>query len=300
MKTRKNLLTLLLLFTALAHAQAQQDEPYREIFLGNHYQFYKGCLLKAKETPPNKRLPVYSYLYFQLSEDTYSHSFYFSDRDEKDIPPAELVKDREFKVTDVITPESESHLYDPVFVLQDISSGQVLYYRYTFHYANNDNTEEVAHYQPDFHFLVKNIRYTKKSARLNMEVFAYSDIYTSINTPDANIMMCKTTEKGKRTYDLMLWIKKPDNGETTRGVQVFFNDGTVYSKDVEVEYDTNLGYSAFIPLTSAELKLFSRKKIQSFKLGSHQQPVTDIFAELFPLYVKALKKATPKNVPPMR
>lgn len=118
---------------------------------------------------------------------------------------------------------------------------------------------------------------------------------TSFNTPYLyGVSLLKYIKNSKTTYYLSLSTIGYTYTTNRTGVVILFNDKTEFRKpSTKIDYDalsssSGYRYSAFIPLTIAEVKKFSQKKIYKFKLYIYESDTHYEWESLFPEYVNCL------------
>lgn len=107
------------------------------------------------------------------------------------------------------------------------------------------------------------------------------------------ISISKVIIKGKSVYYLSLQTKGATLNTNIKGVYLLFTDGKKWIKmneAVDLDYDEGYNYSAFIRLSSEDLKLFQTKKVSRFRLYIYDGNVSYSDSERFILQTNFIQK----------
>ena len=289
----KKLLLLFILITTFLKGQAQTT--FEHNFLGKDFFLYKGALFKLTDDPIS-----------ELNFTFYSDLKYCqSPFDENVIYPLKnnimvcTVKDsimnRIFFVESIVdktgqewNETSETDYFSmPLFVLKDTLTGQKIYYKYDKKHEGSFpfNTSKINY--PVNYFCEK---IEKEKDEFTGELKFNSPIMNGIKI--SPIIIYKYINKGKAVYYLSLMTYGNTFNINKTGVIILFKDGTKWTRASEIDVDTEsygFKYSAFISLTTADLTIFSTKKIKKFRLYIYDEEVNSSDSDKFKLFTKCIK-----------
>ena len=282
---------LVLLLTLIGfRANAQQFAPN---FLGADYLRYKGILLKAN--PKETALSHLFYAELKASMDPYSSPVLYPEAQDAFNSIGDSLANRIFVVEDILGDDgsalTNSALLpdNAIFILKDTTSDQRIYYRYDVKFEHR------------FSFTTAQIRYDKK--QLCGEVERSIDDFTgmiTLRSPFTNglvlnrLSIQKTVSKIGTKYYLSLHAYGNSVVVDGKGVIMLFADGSKLSKsaDIEVEPDKDqYKYTAFIPVTAADLLALSTKRIKKYRLYIFDEDVSASEADKFRLFTKCVMES---------
>jgi hypothetical protein len=273
---------LFILFFILITFKSNSQE-YKKTFLGKDVSAYKGLFLKLEEKafatthnfysePPVKafQAPVY--------KPTTKYNF---------VTDTSALIGREFLVQNV-SPYNASAYSDrqSLFELKDINNNEIIYFIYDSEYDFN------------FPFKVKGFKYNSdyfsKYIEREMDDFTGQVTLRSPILNDISISKFIKNPTSAPTYYLRLSVRGSTLNYNGKGVIVLFKDGTKWSRpnekiDVEIVKGEGWGYRAFITLTNEDLKLFSTKEVNKFRLYIYDNSNPDE-VDRFQYYTQAIIK----------
>jgi hypothetical protein len=248
-------------------------QEFKKVFLGKDWNDYKGLHLKYKIGTIGGTTHNF---YSSQPTKSFQEPVYGRTRQYNFVTDTNTIKDRDFLVVNV-TPFNTS-VYENRNALFELNDGkETLYFIYDSQYDFN------------FPFEVKGFNYSSDYVMKDIEKEV--DDFTgdiTMNTPITNdVSIMKVIKKGqiKPTYYLDLETRGSTLNYNGKGVIVLFKDGTKWSKpdekiDTKVVKGDGWGYRAFITLTEQDLRLFSTKEIDKFRLyiyDNHRPDDTDKF-----------------------
>ena len=115
-----------------------------------------------------------------------------------------------------------------------------------------------------------------------------------LGNPLSTIHLIKYINKNKATYYIDLMTQGRTVFVGWKGAILLFTDGTKMKKpnakiNIEVS-DYGYRYTAFIPVTQADLKVLSSKNIDKFRLSIFDGPLSPKDAGMFKVYAKNIIK----------
>lgn len=178
----------------------------------------------------------------------------------------------------------------PVFLLKDINSELIVYYKYINSY----------YWLSDFPFLIGGCKPSSFSFMINRKIDDFTseiDFRSAQKIGGYNLpfVMIKTILKGKILYFLKLTTRASTISIGERGVIILFEDGTKITKpNVLVDYNSNAStrydYFAFIPLTLAELAILKTKKVKKYRLFIYDDEFNAFEQNLLNYFAKSISE----------
>ena len=111
-----------------------------------------------------------------------------------------------------------------------------------------------------------------------------------LGTPARTVHLIKTINRGKVQYFMRLMTQGSSVVVDGKGVYILFTNGTKLMKEgakVTVDTDHNgYSYSAFLLLTSSDLKILASKNIKKFRLYIFDGELNERESEQFRIYAK--------------
>ena len=269
---------------------AQQFQPN---FLGADYLRYKGVFLKLDTKASGLSHMFYNSL--EAGSTPYNNAVLYPEQTYTFNTVGDSLAKRVFVVEDILggdgrALESKTDLPDDaVFILKDTATDKRIYYRYDVKFEHR------------FPFITSRIQFDKK--QLCAEIDRSVDDFTravTFRSPQSNgfeltkISIQKTVSKTGTRYYFSLRAYGSSVVVDGKGVIILFTDGTKLSKsvDIDVEADKDqFEYTAFIPLTSADLLLLSTKKIKKYRLYIFDEEVSASEADKLRLFTKCVMEA---------
>lgn len=267
-------------------------------FLENDFLLYKGQLLIInKDATSGFGNTFYNNL--KYCKDNFNDNVLYPEKQYKWNTSKNLLSNRIFKVENIVdkngntwTNEMRSPygLDEPIFILKDTITNQIIYFKY--------NTQ----YDFEFPFLCSKINYSKEylSSKLDRRLDDFTG-KISISTPViykselSPVIMHKDIQNEQIVYYLSLNTKDRTLSTNNSGVIILFTDGTKWSADEKINVEAGdkryYNYSVFIKLTDNDVIALSKKKINKFRLGIYDESVNSIFADKFMMFVNCLKDA---------
>lgn len=264
------------------------SQEFEEIFLEKNFVLYRKCLVKLKDD----FIPNISFYRSLNSAVNNELPVLFPSVESKWSTDKDSIKNRIFKVESVfdhrglpifIEDEIKMGYYDePIFCLKDTTTNQRMYYRYD------------TNYEREFPFLCKGINLDKKYLEKDIErIVDKYDGKITINSPlSKDVVLIKVIKNNQVSYYLSLSTIGRTLNIGKYGVNLIFKDGTKWNKQAKIDVETHSGgswkYSAFIKLNSQDLKLFSNKYIDSFRLYIYDNERNGVYGKIFKEYVELI------------
>lgn len=286
----KQLFFLLILIQLPFGIVAQQFQPN---FLGNKYLTYKGISLRLK----SEGILGFQHTFYgklKYCENQYDNNVLYPDPKHDFLTIRDSLVNKVFVVENIINDvgislSSESLTENPIFVLRDIKTDEIVYFRYDSRYEHN------------FPFNTSKVILSKETLCSNIEkeideftgVIKLSSPITD-NNRLSSMVIHKNISKNKPFYYLSVRAFGSNVVLNGRGCTVLFTDGTKWTKSVKIDVDVNSDgyvYSAFITLTPTDLLIFSNKLIKKYRLYVFDEDIKLISAEKFKLFVKCIKES---------
>ncbi|SHE42611.1 hypothetical protein [Pedobacter caeni] len=282
----------ILVFSFIAGKSTAQK--FTNNYLADDFKFYKGALLKLNP----EATYGFNHSFYEKMEyvrQSYDGRMIYPQREHHLGTQRDSLLNRVFSVQNIVNRSGgdyndEIYLEDPILVLQDTLSKQLIYYVYN------------AKYEHAFPFLTSPIKYNERELCSRIE--RYVDDFTgkiTINSPmfsgtRMNKMgIDKVVKKGKVAHYLSLNTNAGTLNVRKRGAYIIFTDGTKWSRpteEIDVDADKDgYRYSAFITLTASDLLTFSTKEIKKFRLFIYDENVNPAVGVKFRTYVKCVRKA---------
>ena len=286
----RKLFFLFLLIQLPSEIIAQQFQPN---FIGNEYLGYKGVSLKLK---PQGILGFQHTFYGKLKycENQYDNNVLYPDPKHDFTTIRDSLVNRIFVVENIvgdigITLDSESLTENPIFVLRDIKTDEIIYFRYDSRYEHN------------FPFNTSKLILNEETlcSKIEKEIDEFTGVI-KLSSPIvennrlSSTVIYKNISKGKPSYYLSLRTIGSTVVLNETGCTVLFTDGTKWTKPVKIDVDVNSDgyvYSAFITLSPSDLLTFSTKIIKKYRLYIFDEDIKLLSAEKFKFFVKCIKEA---------
>lgn len=274
-----NLKINLLVMSILICFSLAQGQNYKSIFLADDIDSYVGTYFKLAN---NKKLEHALYDYQPTK--MFQEPVYKPTSSDRAYSDTLFVTGREFLVVKVSRTKNFILSSDNcIFELIDTLTDQKLYYVYA------------PKYESDFPFLVKGFEYTidylLDDITKVVDEFTDETIY---RTPlNSQIVLQKIIDSlNTESFFLSLTSFGSAINLDIKGVTILFKDGSKWNRPEE-NIDVNVSgsrfkYSVFIKLTNEDLDLFSRKKIDKWRLYVYDSDLSDIKTEKIPFYTQAL------------
>lgn len=282
-------LTLTMMLVMVFISVNAQD--FKENFLGFDFIQYKGALLKLKDKPSSSAFGNRFYGDIKYCQNSYDDNVIYPNDKYNWKTTQDSLANRIFLVEDIVGKDgkalSEGSASEPIFLLRDTVTKQIIYYLYSKGYSGY------------FPFLTSGItidmdalcsKIKRKADDFTNEVKFHNPIIVGRNI--SPMILYKYIKDGKVDYylNLIAYGSTVNVGET--GVIILFDDGTKMNKPtVKISVDTDEGgfeYSAYIPLTETEVKSLTMKNIKKFRLYIYDRDVGNGFGEKFANYVKCI------------
>ncbi len=203
---------------------------------------------------------------------------------------SDSLRNRIFIVEDIVDRDSiasisNSILDKPIFILKDVKTHQKIYYKYDndFPFLTSPiiikESEMCSKIERNVKDVTGEIIYNSPETSNNQPSFAYIEKHSNNSTLDYFLSLKTIDDKGKSEGS---------------GAIIYFTDGTKLSKQAKIDAVTKKDkyiYSVFILLTPKDIQQLSAKKIQKFKLHTHEKQVSLVDADKFKAYVNCIKEA---------
>lgn len=242
---------VLILSVMLIQGIAQAQE---KLFLGSNYNLYKNSYLTIDKNTLTGFTRSFYDSYAHGNEGGYDGLLYphikYKDETVKD-----SLKGKVFFVENI---KDSTHGF-PVFKLVDSLTKKPVFYRYD----PNGNS---------FPFLVSNIKipdsYYCENLQIRVDDFTGEKV---TETPSGNVRVHRHVNKGVTRYYISFTAYGGTINLNKTGLTILFSDGTKLAKPAaKIDCDPGTGsswlYTAYIPITKAELKTISTKGIKKFRL----------------------------------
>jgi hypothetical protein len=267
-------------------------------FLGKHYLLYKGVVLVFDN---DQILGLDSRFYddysvFNTTRWDSSRNVIYPDNSIEGIGNLFTTPDslfnRVFLVTDIIESDELRYSDDPLLVLEDTLTKQIIYYKY-------DKRSE-----HDWPFLSNEIKIEYDKEMFCSYIVRKYDPFTgatTFNTPLVHsnkrysTMLIKSIEGNSVNYYLSLHLSTERNSGSGNNVILLFEDDSTINKQAKVKYDgiDNIGntywnrYSAMVPLNKNDLNTLISKELRGFRLHVYDRFIHD---DLQRIYFKSLSE----------
>lgn len=288
----KIIIFLLSFVSIVSKLNAQTN--FENNFLGKDYLLYKGVKFKLSE---NAYLGFDYTFYSDLKncQTKYDNNVIYPDPSSINITIMDSLKNRIFNVENIIDASGneliesfkiESNI-TPIFLLKDLSSGQLIYFKY--------NSEREIKFPFLTSKIIYPINYFCTKIEKEIDEFTNEIKFSTPSISDGEILpmsILKIISKGKTIYYLSLRTQGNTININKTGVIILFQDGTKWTKESKIDADAGrngFDYSAFISLNPNDLAIFSTKKIKKFRLYIYDQEISPRNAELFKYYVDCIK-----------
>jgi hypothetical protein len=291
--TRKILLLFLLVTTFL---KVQAQTTFEQNFLGEEFFLYKGVLLKLIDNPISGFGHAF-YSDLKYCQSAYDNNVIYPDTKYNFNTVKDSLMNRIFIVENIIDKTGKEwnetaktdYFTNPLFVLKDTLTGQIIYYKYDKVYKHffPFNTSKI-NYPADY-FCSK---IEKEKDEFTGEIKFSSPLMSGRQISPMTIY--KHINKGKAVYYLSLRTTGSTVNVNETGVIILFQDGSKWTRASKIDVDagsTGFDYSAFITLTPADLITFSTKKIKKFRLYIYDEEVNSSDADIFKLYTECIKNS---------
>jgi len=263
------------------------SQTFESTFLGEEFQLYKGALFRLMD----KTSLGFHYTFYTNLEYCQSgfNNVIYPDPKYTFKTVSDSLANRIFKVEDIVDNNGNSYKDGgprdkPIFVLKDISTNQLIYYKYDKRYLHNFpfNTSKIELDEEIFCSKIdRSVDDFTDEIRLNSPILSAMTIYKIIDKADTRYHL------SLRTYGNTVIV----DGS---GVIILFTDGVKMTKSVKINVEAKskgYEYSAFITLTEADLKTLSTKKVNKFRLYIYDENVDSGSADKFKIYVKCIMDA---------
>ncbi len=276
----------LFLFSFLIIAVPLSSQIFQNSFLGEDFRYYKGCLFKLGDDT-DKWISYSFYSDINYCKRANENKVIYPDPKYNFNTITDSLRNRVFIVDTVF--ENLGSEYSrlignlkPVLVLRDTATNQIIYYVY-------DSKSEVS-----FPFLTSKIDLSDPGIcnKITVQLDDFTgekNIYSSI---DDKVILHKNISQKGAFYYLALETYGYTVSVSGKGATILFSDGTKWTKDVKIDADAgsdNFRYSAFIPVTSTDISLFSKKIISKFRLYVYDQEMNTGEAQRFMALVNCVK-----------
>ena len=255
-------------------------QDFKKVFLGKDYNSYKGLHLKYES---GKIGGTSHNFYSSLPTKIYQTPVYSKTKQYDFETDTNAIKNRDFLVVNV-TP-FDTKISQNRYAIFELNDGkEKLYFVYDSEFEFN------------FPFLVKGFSYSAEyltsSIEKKVDEFTGDITYRSPALKDVSII--KYINKNTSTYYLSLETRGSTLNYDGKGVIILFKDGTKWVRpDEKIEAKairgSGWGYSAFINLSDQDLKIFSTKEIDKFRLYIYDNMKPDD-TDKFPFYVESIIK----------
>ncbi|MDH5825814.1 hypothetical protein [Sphingobacterium faecium] len=281
------------------------SQDFEKIYLKEDYLSYHESIFKLSD---DKSFNMLNKFYFSL-EDFKNKKIAYPESKDGITSSRDSLMNREFMVSDIIfdngvkIKKGDPSLWEnKIFVLKDISNGEVILFKYI-----EDNIY-------NFPFLVKLSDFHnkkvkedfdnrfKKSLVVNIDEFTGQkkimspsnlSLSDKLYTGDTKVRLIKIIIKGVSSYYLSLNTHGSTYNVGDKGVIILFKDGTKLNKplvdiDVSSSYGSGWEYSAFIKLNQSDLNLLKTKSINKFRLYIYDDSLTEEISNNFKEIVKEI------------
>ena len=272
----KRPIILLILLQHFFYSNAQTFDPK---ILDDDFQLYNGLVLKLKnELKDELNKSFYNDLKYCQSVE--NKNVIYPDSTENFKTVNDSLANRIFIIENI-----SSFNYNPIFILRDTSTKQVIYYKWNQFY--------------DFPFNILNDEKTFFCSKIERKVDEFTGVI-NLSSPIlsknkiSSMIIYKEINKSKTSYFLCLRTIGSTVNVYETGVIILFDDGTKWTKPDKIDVDAgNNGfeYKAFIALTQADLITFSTKQIKKFRLYIYDQDINSNDATKFKIFSKCIKDA---------
>lgn len=280
---------IILILTILTFGTKSNAQTFEHNFLGEDFLQYKGIFLRLKEDA----ISGFEYNFYaelKYCQSAYDNNVIYPEAKYKFSTEKDSLKNRVFIIDNIIDKNgtawdsiaTTTFLDKPFFVLKDTLTKQIIYYKYDRENAYN------------FPFKTSKIVYDEKifCSKIEREVDDFTG-EIKVSSPFSSMIIYKYINKGKTLYYLSLRAYGSTVNVNETGVTILFADGTKWMRQSKIDVDaesSGFEYSAFINLTSADLNIFTSKKIKKFRLYIYDEEVNSSDADKFKLYVKCVKE----------
>lgn len=287
----KNILKNLLIACFIIISSCSTAQSFREYYLGKDFLFYEGSLFKVDDKA------ISGFIYSFYSDITYCFTAYnanvvYPSSEHNFVTIKDSLVNRIFKVEKIIYKSSNDspirkYYEKPIFILRDTNNQKIIYYLYD------------KNYESEFPFLVSNVTLVKDffCSQINETTDDFTDEIL-INNPviEGNqispVILYKSIINGKVSYRLGLRSYGSTVNVGQKGVYIIFDNGTKLNKpSAEIDVDVSehgYCYSAYITLSSLEVKMITEKRIKKYRLFIYDTNVNAGFAEKFTCFAKCI------------
>ncbi len=281
-------LIFIIFFTGIVLSNLNGQTP-QKYFLGSDYHLYKGVVLEFDNHSTHLYTQFYSsYSIFNRTQFDRERRVLYRDHSKGTLAQYYTTPDslfnRVFLVTDIIESDELKYSDDPLLVLEDTLTKQVIYFRYN---------KRVGHYWP---FFSEEIEYDKEL--LCSYIVRRYDRFTNtttINTPLLHAgktyftILMKHIEGNSTKYYLSLHLSTEINSGTGSSVILLFEDDIRINKQADVKFDgaTRTGdsywyeYKAMVPLNQNDLNTIVSKELIGFRLHVYDRFEPDNYKRKF-------------------
>jgi len=241
-------------------------------------------------------LQKYAYKNFYLEFDKEKKQFTKDEKTNKPFasgPSYSLVSDytklvgKEFKVLEIfeIATNSSFGVKEYAVEIENAEIGKI-FYKYNPKYEHSFELEVVGglDYPQDFF-----------CSKIEQQKDKFEDKVTFFTPTENGISFMKSIEKGKTFIYLSVKVNGSTLNVSEKGLNLLFEDGTKFTKP-EAKIDTKPSsgsgyiYSAFVQLTSADIKILTQKNITDTRLFIYDGTVDKDSAKAIREYLKCLSK----------
>lgn len=280
-------LIIFLIFTTYINLFSQE---FKENFLGESFYLYRNTLFKIDENSTSGFLHSF-YDDIKKLEKTYNENVIYPDNTYSFKTNKDSLINRIFQVEDILGKNGDSFNQNlssgnPVFKLVDISNGKIIFYKYEPEFSSS------------FPFLVSGVKIDKdvlcKDLEKNVDDFTNEIKINSpiiLNSEISPIIFHKFQKGSNIRYILDLNTSGLTVNVGKFGAIILFEDGTKLTKNVEIDVDADedgFDYSAWISLSSNDVKILSEKSIDKFRLYIYDEDIDSGQAEIYKSYLNCL------------
>lgn len=266
------------------------SQTFEKKYFGKDYLRYKGSFLKIKPDAV-AGFDFAFYENFKYCKEIRSQNVIYPDSQYNFVTLKDSLANKVFIVDNIVDQEglaivNTSAYLNPIFMLKDTSTKQIIYYKYDSKFETNF----------PFNILKLTASKTEVCNKISKEIddFTGEIKFSSPLSTDLKInslIIYKYINKSKITYYLSLMTHGSTVNLNETEVKVLFTNGSKWVKNykINVEADSQgFEYSTFIPLSNLDLKTFETNSIKKFRLYIHDEEVDSNDAEQFKIFVKCI------------
>jgi len=267
---------------------------FSQSFPENNHELLLNKTVKPKEI--SETLQKYAYKNFYLEFDKEKKQFTKDDKKNKPFatgPSYSVISDytklvgKEFKVLEIfeIVPKYSFSGKEYAVEIENAEIGKI-FYKYDPKYEHSFELEVIGglDYPQDFF-----------CSKIEQQKDKFEDKTTFFTPTENGISFVKTIDKGKTFIYLNVRVNGSTLNVSEKGLNILFEDGTKFTKpeakiDTKVSSGSGYIYSAFIQLTTAEIKILSEKNITDTRVYIYDGTVDKDSAKKIREYLKCLSK----------